>query len=121
MSEPGASDSQLRSVFTSSLADSLRQLNVSYGVGAFGFFNRLQLDAQVTSTERERLLSSEAEIPVQRLEERAAIDLRLELRPRLFLRGAAGTASYRYDDSILDERPPGRAPHAIRAARPTSA
>ena len=85
--------------------DELRDLTISYGAGVFGTFNRFQLAVQGTSTDREQLLSSEAEVPVQRLQQRIALDTRLEIRTRLALYTRATSARIRYDDSLQEQRP----------------
>jgi hypothetical protein len=85
--------------------DDLRELGVSYGAGAFGSFNRVQLGIQAVSTDRQQILSSEAEVPVQRLDERILLDARVQVRPRLALVGRAATSKTRFEDSSPGEQP----------------
>jgi hypothetical protein len=85
--------------------DDLRELSLSYGAGAFGFFNRIQLGLQAVSTDRQQYLSSEAEIPVQRLDERIVLDARVQVRPRLALIGTTATSKTRFGDSGSEGQP----------------
>ena len=79
--------------------EDLREFNLNYGLGLFGTYNRLQLAVQGSSTERERPLSSELEVPVQVLVESVSVDARMDLRPRLAVVAIVGTTETRYSEA----------------------
>ncbi len=65
--------------------EDLRRFDSSFGLGLFGFFNRLTVSVDARRLEREELLSSELEVPVTKREERGRVALELEVRERLTL------------------------------------
>jgi hypothetical protein len=80
--------------------EQLRELTVNYGGGLFGFFNRLEAGLNHRSTEFERPLTGELEVPVLITEERDVLQLRVEVRPSLFLVGTASAVDYRHSRDL---------------------
>lgn len=70
-------------------SEELRQFNVNYGLGWFGYYNRVTVALDVFSTERERPLSAELDIPVQVLDEGARAQFEVILQGRVSLVGSA--------------------------------
>lgn len=76
--------------------ENLNHLAVNSGLAWFGFFNRLQLTATARSTERERSLSNELEVPVQISEDGLTFDTEIEITRRLALFLTASDARSRH-------------------------
>ena len=63
--------------------EELRSLNGAYGVELVGLFNRLTVETEIHTRQRESLLSSELEIPVTGENEGASASFRVDLGNRL--------------------------------------
>lgn len=79
-----------------------RLWNWNYGIGVFGFFNRLSLEATAGSLRAEEPLNSEVEAPVNIRRDRVATALELRLHERVSLFGAGGWTEIRYRDEDVE-------------------
>ncbi len=83
----------------------LRELTESYGIGAFGYFNRMTVSLQARSDERQRHLNSEVETPVVIRNQGATLDLEVELGGRLGAFGRLSAARIRHAADLGDALP----------------
>lgn len=87
--------------------DQLRSSNESYGLQAFGDFNRVQLRLRGGRIGGQRNLSSELEVPVDVENDLLRLDLEVDLRGPLRFFAAASEGSNRNSGSAVEERRPG--------------
>lgn len=83
----------------------LRELTESYGVGVFGYFNRMTLSLEARTLEQQRTLNSEIETPVVIREQGAVLDLEIELSDRVALFGRVGSTRFRHGADTRDAVP----------------
>ncbi len=83
----------------------LRELTESYGVGAFGYFNRMTVSLQARTLERQRQLSSEVEAPVVIRNQGATLALEVDLGARVGVFGSLSSASIRHEADVRDLLP----------------
>lgn len=75
----------------------LRGWNGKYGVGMFGYFNRVTLELQAGDWRTQQFYSTENPIPVDVKEERGAATLEVEVLGRLSMFGTAWGKRWRYE------------------------
>ena len=79
-----------------------RQTRVNHGVAAVGAFNRLQVFADVRTTEQETPLSSEVDLPVEATTDTATVETTLEIRPALSLSISGSQTTNEYKPLFVD-------------------
>ena len=87
--------------------EELRVLSESFGVQMFGDFNRLQVQLQAGRVEAQRNLSSEVEVPVNPRNDRAELDLDVDIRGPLRFFAAASRSEIRYSGAVAEQEVPG--------------
>ena len=78
--------------------DYLRGWNGKYGVGVFGYFNRVTLEMQAGNWQTQQYYSSVNPVPVNVEQQRGAATLEVEVLGRLSVFGTAGEDRWRYEE-----------------------
>jgi hypothetical protein len=79
--------------------ESRRRWGGRYGVGLFGYFDRLGLEVKATSSDRQEYISSEVEQPVGIVRRRAATAVDYEFVQHLAVFASGSLEEWRYDET----------------------
>jgi hypothetical protein len=79
--------------------------NGKYGIGVFGYFNRVTLEMQAGNWQTQQFYSSVNPIPVNVEQKRAAATLEVEVLGRLSVFGTAGEDRWRYEEQTAGTLP----------------
>jgi hypothetical protein len=83
----------------------LRGWNGKYGLGVFGYFNRVTLELQAGNWQTQQFYSTVNPIPVNVKQQRGAATLEVEVLGRLSVFGTAGEDRWRYDEQSAGALP----------------